>query len=171
MLRNLRFNLIHNNQSIRTIDELREYCAIEQLLIDYREGKLQRWLKALRGFNDIIVEIDCLSVENDLELAQKLVNILSIERQLFLIHQNRLIKNLHDLRKHYTIEQLLIDYYNDSLRKWLRSLPNCENLIFEIDKLSEKELEFLKLIENLFKILRINYNKIDNDIIISIIYE
>jgi len=47
MSSNRRFNLIHNNHSIRTIDDLREYCAIEQLLIDYREGKLRRWLKAL----------------------------------------------------------------------------------------------------------------------------
>jgi hypothetical protein len=83
MSSNRRFNLIHNNHSIRTIDDLREYCAIEQLLIDYREGKLQRWLKALRCFGDIIVEIDCLLVENDLEIAQGLVTILGIKQQIF----------------------------------------------------------------------------------------
>ena len=83
MSRNLRFNLIHNNQKIRTIDELREYCAIEQLLIDYREGKLKKWLKALRFFDDTIDEINCLSVENDLETAQELVRILEIKQQIF----------------------------------------------------------------------------------------
>lgn len=90
MPRNLKFNLIHNNQIIRTIDELREYCAIEQLLIDYREGKLQRWLQALRCFDDIINEINCLSVENDLELAEKLVRVLEIKRQIFEDYQAKL---------------------------------------------------------------------------------
>lgn len=90
MPKNLKFNLIHNNRIIRTIDELREYCVIEQLLIDYREGKLQRWLQALRCFDDIINEINCLSVENDLELAEKLVRVLEIKRQIFEDYQAKL---------------------------------------------------------------------------------
>jgi G3E family GTPase len=90
MSRNLRFNLIHENQNIRTIDELREYCAIEQLLIDYREGKLQRWLKALRCFDDILNKINCLSIENNLEIAQELVRILEIKRQIFEDYQAKL---------------------------------------------------------------------------------
>jgi hypothetical protein len=90
MSSNRRFNLIHDNQSIRTIDDLREYCAIEQLLIDYREGKLRRWLKALRCFDDIIVEIHCLSVENDLEIAQELVRILEIKQQIIEDYQAKL---------------------------------------------------------------------------------
>jgi G3E family GTPase len=90
MSSNRRFNLIHNNHSIRTIDELREYCAIEQILIDYHKGKLQRWLKALRCFGDTIDEINCLSVENDLEIAQELVRILEIKQQAFEDYQAKL---------------------------------------------------------------------------------
>jgi G3E family GTPase len=97
MSRHQRFNLIHNNHRIRTIDDLREYCAIEQLLIDYREGKLRRWLIALRCFDDIIVEIDCVSVENDLEIVQELVRILEIKQQIFEDYQAKLerVNNRH----------------------------------------------------------------------------
>jgi G3E family GTPase len=97
MSRKLKFYLRHNNQSIRTIDGLREYCSIEQLLIDYREGKLRRWLIALRCFDDIIVEIDCVSVENDLEIAQELVRILEIKQQAFEDYQAKLerVNNRH----------------------------------------------------------------------------
>ena len=90
MSSNRRFNLIHNNHSIRTIDALREYCAIEQLLIDYREGKLRRWLKALRCFDDILNKINCLSIENNLEIAQELVRILEIKQQIFEDYQAKL---------------------------------------------------------------------------------
>ena len=99
MSSNRRFNLIHNNQIIRTIYELREYCAIEQLLMDYFEGKLQRWLKALRGFDDIIIKIDSLSVENDLEIARGLVTILEVKQQIFEDYQAKLeqLNNRHIL--------------------------------------------------------------------------
>ena len=101
MPKNLKFNLIHNNRIIRTIDELREYCVIEQLLIDYREGKLQRWLKSSREFGNIIAEIDSLSVENDPEIAQELVRILEIKQQIFASYQTKLekINNYHIPRK------------------------------------------------------------------------
>jgi Leucine-rich repeat (LRR) protein len=140
MPRNLKFNLIHNSQSIRTIDELREYCAIEQLLIDYREGKLQKWLKALRCFDDIITNIDCISVENDLELAQELVRILEIKQQAFedyqarfLMYNNQYIKTIDDLREYCAIEQLLIDYREGKLQRWLKALRCFDDIITDID--------------------------------------
>jgi hypothetical protein len=146
MSRNLRFNLIHDNQNVRTLDELREYCAIEQLLIDYREGKLQRWLKALRGFNDIIVEIDCLSVENDLEIAQELVRILEIKQQIFEDYRAKLemqakLFQIYD----NSIEQILIDYREGTLQRWLKALECFDNIIVEINCLSgESDLEIAR---------------------------
>jgi hypothetical protein len=149
MSRHLRFNLIHNNQSIRTLDKLREYCAIEQLLIDYREGKLQRWLKALRCFGDIIVEIDCLLVENDLEIAQGLVTILGIKQQIFENYQAKLemaekrakLFQLYD----NSIEQLLIDYREGTLQRWLKALESFDDIIVEINCLSgESDLEIAR---------------------------
>jgi hypothetical protein len=149
MSRNLRFNLIHNNQKIRTIDKLREYCTIEQLLIDYCEGKLQRWLKALRGFDNIIIEIDCLSVENDLEIAQGLVTILGIKQQIFENYQAKLemaekrakLFQLYD----NSIEQLLIDYREGTLQRWLKALESFDDIIVEINCLSgESDLEIAR---------------------------
>jgi hypothetical protein len=154
MSSNRRFNLIHNNHSIRTIDDLREYCAIEQLLIDYREGKLRRWLKALRGFNNIIIEIDCLSVENDLEIAQELVRILEIKQQIFEDYQSKLemqakLFQIYD----NSIEQLLIDYREGTLQRFLKALKYFDDLIVKIDCLSvEDDLEIAR---ELVKILGI----------------
>ena len=149
MSRKLRFNLIHNNQNIRTIDELREYCTIEQLLIDlidYREGKLQRWLIALKFFGDVIVEIDSLSVENDLEIAQELVRILEIKQQIFEDYRAKLEMRAKLFQVYdNSIEQLLIDYREGTLQRFLKALIYFDDLIVKIDCLSvEDDLEIAR---------------------------
>jgi len=178
MSSNRRFNLIHDNQSIRTIDDLREYCAIEQLLIDYREGKLRRWLKALRCFDDIIVEIHCLSVENDLEIAQELVRILEIKQQIFEDYQAKLerVNNRHipakDIQDFSSIFSsisnfsVLSDFFN---RRVLRvtivtgfSNSGTTNLINEMIE-SRKDLNFFCLRNNNVNLEELQFN---NDVYI-----
>jgi tetratricopeptide (TPR) repeat protein len=78
----LKFALNHNGRPIRTLDELREHCDIDQLLKDHRDGKLRRWLEAFKNFDDLISAIDDISAQDDLELAEKLVIILDIYRQI-----------------------------------------------------------------------------------------
>ncbi|MGB5595031.1 MAG: hypothetical protein WBM62_13465, partial [Crocosphaera sp.] len=53
----LKFALNHNGIKIRTLDELRKYCNIDQLLKDYRDGKLRRWLEALKNLDNLRVGI------------------------------------------------------------------------------------------------------------------
>ena len=82
MSRKLKFALNHNGTPIRTLDELRKDCDIDQLLKDYRDGKLRRWLKALRNLDNLVAVIDDLSAEDDLEVAEELVRIIDIDRQV-----------------------------------------------------------------------------------------
>jgi G3E family GTPase len=82
MPKNRRFYLNHNQLFIRTIDDLRMNCSIEQLLLDYRDGKLQRWLKSLKCMSTEILRIEDLDRSSDLEIAEKLSQILGIEETI-----------------------------------------------------------------------------------------
>ncbi|MGB5772260.1 MAG: tetratricopeptide repeat protein, partial [Crocosphaera sp.] len=79
----LKFALNHNGIKIRTLDELRKYCNIDQLLKDYRDGKLRRWLEALKNLDNLVLAIENISAEDDLELAEELVRIIDIDRQVW----------------------------------------------------------------------------------------
>lgn len=90
MARKLKFSLIHNNQPIRTLDDLRKDCDLNQLLIDYREGKLKRWLETFRIFDNLIQTMDNSIVlvldkkkssQDDLEVAKELVEILGLNNK------------------------------------------------------------------------------------------
>ncbi|MDJ0661873.1 MAG: tetratricopeptide repeat protein, partial [Crocosphaera sp.] len=78
----LKFALNHNGIPIRTLDKLRKKCDIDQLLKDYRDGRLCRWLKAQKNSDYLISGLDNISAKDDLELAKELVKIIDIERKI-----------------------------------------------------------------------------------------
>jgi tetratricopeptide (TPR) repeat protein len=157
MSSNRRFNLIHNNHSIRTIDDLREYCAIEQLLIDYREGKLRRWLKALKIFNNVILAIDNIAAEDELDIMVELVKILDID-----------IEIAEEYKRKYLEIKCLFDTGNDLLNsgQYKEAISFC-NQSLEIDScyinaywvrgIAYSNLkEYEKAISDLNKIIELN---------------
>ncbi len=124
MARKLKFSLNHNNQPLRTLDDLRKDCDLNQLLIDYREGKLKRWLDTFRTFdnliqamdNSIVFVLDKKSSQNDLEVTKELVEILGIETKILEDYQQKIDNsrklfdsgnNYYDLKEY---EKALADY-------------------------------------------------------------
>ncbi len=101
------FALNHNGRPIWKLDELREYCDIDQLLIDYRDGRLCRWLEAQKNFDNLISSINNISAEEDLELAEELVIILDIDPQILAkVYFNRGVAYI-DLKEY---EKAIADY-------------------------------------------------------------
>lgn len=86
----VKFALNHNNEQIRTLDALRQYCDLNQLLAEYRSGKLRKWFN-VRQFPEshiLIQAIDQIadrnnhnSTQSDVTVINKLVQILNIDTQ------------------------------------------------------------------------------------------
>ena len=77
MAKTIKFNLILDNQPVRTIDELRENFSIEDMLKYFKNGFLLRWLK-VRGYEEYqaVATIDSSSHNKDIVLA--LIDIFNI---------------------------------------------------------------------------------------------
>lgn len=70
MAKTIKFNLILDNQPVRTIDELRENFSIEDMLKYFKNGFLLRWLK-VRGYEEYqaVAAIDSSSTNKNIVLA------------------------------------------------------------------------------------------------------
>ncbi|WP_301009544.1 hypothetical protein, partial [Ligilactobacillus agilis] len=77
MAKTIKFNLILDNQPVRTIDELRENFSIEDMLKYFKNGFLLRWLK-VREYEEYqaVATIDSSSHNKDIVLA--LIDIFNI---------------------------------------------------------------------------------------------
>ena len=70
MAKTIKFNLILDNQPVRTIDELRENFSIEDMLKYFKNGFLLRWLK-VREYEEYqaVAAIDSSSTNKNIVLA------------------------------------------------------------------------------------------------------
>lgn len=73
MTKAIKFNLILDGKPVRNLDELRDNFNIEDILVSYRNGLLNRWLET-RGLNEEIAALDKIS-EDDVEAAKALCHI------------------------------------------------------------------------------------------------
>jgi formylglycine-generating enzyme required for sulfatase activity/uncharacterized protein YkvS len=150
----LKFSLIHNNEQISTLDDLREHCDLDQLLIEYQDGRLVKWLNqipitdkhllidAIDQIPNQIEKINENSVSFELKIIQKLIRILDIDQQKLADYQK-----IKDFQKVYNsgnnyyesqeYEQALV-FYNQALE----IIPNqseeaikCQEIIK--DKIAE----------------------------------
>ncbi len=113
----VKFALNHNNEQIRTLNALRKYCDLNQLLVEYRNGKLRRWFN-VRQFPEsktLIEAIDQIANQrennnqnsthqSDVSLINKLVQILDIDKQKLENYQ----QNIGDFQELYNLAN---DYY------------------------------------------------------------
>lgn len=77
MAKTIKFNLILDNQPVRTIDELRENFSIEDMLKYFKNGFLLRWLK-VRKYEEYqaVAAIDSSLPNKDIVIS--LINIFNI---------------------------------------------------------------------------------------------
>ena len=137
-----RFFLNHNNQPIRTLDDLIQNCDPPQLVIDYREGKLKRWLEALRTFDNLIQAIDQISSQNDLDVAKELVEILEIETKILENYQHSR-KFFESGNKYYELEEyeMALADYSQAIQfdaNYTEAINGRDTTIAEIRKAQEK---------------------------------
>ena len=75
----IKFNLICDGESIRTIEDLRKHFSIEDVLSYFKEGFLCRWLK-VRGFNEHLEKVKQIDkMLDDKMIVKELIKIFEIE--------------------------------------------------------------------------------------------
>jgi len=125
----VKFALNHNNEQIRTLDALRKYCDLNQLLIEYRSGKLRKWFN-VRQFpesNILIQAIDQIadrnnqnSTQSDFIVINKLVQILNIDKQKLDHYQ----QNIDEFQQLYHLGN---QYYQS--QEYEKALANYEQAL------------------------------------------
>lgn len=74
-MKTIKFNLNVNNQMIRSVDELHQNFNIDDIYELYESKILQKWLR-INNENDLAKQLD--SIENESDLSEKILKILSI---------------------------------------------------------------------------------------------
>jgi hypothetical protein len=79
MAKVVKFNLICDNKAIRTLDNLRDNFCIEDILSQYRNGLLKKWL-SIRGYDDLLKQVESIPGQDDIDVALSLIKIFEVEK-------------------------------------------------------------------------------------------
>jgi len=81
MTKAIKFNLILDGKPVRDLEGLQENFDLYDLFTHYKNGVFQRWLE-VRGYNEHLKEMLCVSAKNELGLAESLVRIFGGEKNV-----------------------------------------------------------------------------------------
>ena len=97
MAKTIKFNLICDGNSIRTIDELRNNFSIEDMLEYYKNGLLLRWLK-VREYDKEYEEVKKIEEHKDMDIIKELIKIFNIdtEKEMKIEESIYILKYLND---------------------------------------------------------------------------
>jgi len=148
MAKTIKFNLICDDYSIRTIEDLREHFSVEDLLKYYSNKLLHRWLK-VRGYEVELEKIEEISDKNNLDIIKDLISIFEIETDKEIIEKNTYIFNyqieeeisLNEYKESkFKTEQIIVDYhqgYNALISAIIENknnMPKIKSLVNEMIK-------------------------------------
>ena len=78
MAKTIKFNLICDDHSVRTLDDLREHFSIEDVLSYYKNGLLQRWLQ-VRGYAAELAAVNKIQAKDEIGVAREMAKIFGLE--------------------------------------------------------------------------------------------
>lgn len=154
MAKTIKFNLILDNQPVRTIDELRENFSIEDMLKYFKNGFLLRWLK-VRGYEEYqaVAAIDSSSTNKNIVLALieifniSDVDIADVEEVASMIEYQEQTTKLNEVyaENAFDKKQIIEDYHAGYDNLILHMEENSRNVgILKADVL-QIEKEYAKL--------------------------
>jgi hypothetical protein len=166
MAKTIKFNLIVNDTPVRDLEDLRNNFSIEDILEYYQNGLLQRWL-SVRGYENLLTEVNKISGDTNLERIQQLIQTFEIEHNEQKIKEGVAIldfieerKSLLDIYKerNYKVEEIINDYHSDYEYLVFNIIQNRDNM--PVIKASIKELE-----TNYIGLFKLNYLELYNNLI------
>lgn len=168
MAKTIKFNLILDNQSVRTIEDLRENFSIEDVLEVYNNGLLQRWLE-VRGYSEILEKINDIAYDSNIDIIKRLINIFKIEIKNEKVEEGVEILEYINKRKiklqeynelNFKTQKIIEDYHleyqnliediienKDDMSKIKANIKQFEDIYFELFKCTFHKL-YYRLKEN-----------------------
>lgn len=77
MAKTIKFNLICDNNPIRTIDDLQNNFSIEDVLAYYNNQLLHRWLE-VRDYKEELEKVTAITVDKPVEVVKELIKIFGV---------------------------------------------------------------------------------------------
>lgn len=166
MAKTIKFNLILDDNPVRTIEDLRENFSIEDILELYNNGLLEKWLY-VRGYIDILEKVNAIKVDSNIEKLYKLIKIFDIECDATKIKEGIAILDYINERKllleeynklNYKTKVIIDDYhsgYNSIINDIIENKDNMPKI-----KANIKEIE-----ENYIGLFNLNYRDVYNNLV------
>lgn len=131
MAKTIKFNLICDGKSIRTIEDLQENFSVEDILKYYENGLLLRWLK-VRGYEEEYIKVLAIASQEKMEVIKELIQIFQIET-----NEEKIEENIYILQYLEERETLFKTFEQDN---------------FKVDKIiNEYSLGYRKLVDTILK--------------------
>ncbi|MGL4730876.1 MAG: hypothetical protein ACRCW0_04755 [Clostridium sp.] len=168
MAKTIKFNLILDNKSVRTIEDLRENFSIEDILELYNNGLLQKWLD-VRGYSALLEKVNSIEVNSNFEQVQELIKIFGVECDAIKIKEGIAILD-YSIERKCLLEQYskmdckakaVIDDYHSGYDSIINDIIENKDNMPRI-KASIKEIE-----ENYIGLFNLNYRDLYNNLIVK----
>lgn len=131
MAKTIKFNLICDGKSIRTIEDLQENFSVEDILKYYENGLLLRWLK-VRGYEEEYIKVLAIASQEKMEVIKELIQIFQIET-----NEEKIEENIYILQYLEERETLFKTFEQDNFK--------VDNII------NEYSLGYRKLVDTILK--------------------
>lgn len=118
MAKTIKFNLICDNNPIRTLEDLQNHFSIEDILAYYNNKLLHRWLD-VRGYTEELDKVSAITSEKSIEIAKQLIEIFhvaanqeKVEENIYILQYLEEKKELAELyrQENYQVEHIISDY-------------------------------------------------------------
>ena len=166
MVKTIKFNLICDGYSVRTIEDLQNHFSIEDIISYYHNNLLQRWL-LVRGYTSQLEAVKKIDSEDDLKIISKLIEVFEIEteqsvveKSIYILQYKKLAeKQVNDFKKNQrNLDREISNYHKEYVEVVSRILENPTNVGIikaSVQTLNEKYLSILMTdYENLFYVFK-----------------
>lgn len=120
MAKTIKFNLICDEQPIRTIEDLQNHFSIEDVLSYYDKRLLHRWL-SVRGYDKELNAVSAITSSNQMDIIRELIRIFevpvdtaTVEESIYAIQYQEERRKTHACyeAQDYKTAQVIQDYKN-----------------------------------------------------------
>ena len=156
MAKTIKFNLICDNQPIRTIEDLQSNFSIEDVLSYFDNKLLHRWLN-VRGYEEHLSRVNAITSTEHIEIAMALIAIFDVETDKKKVEESVFILQylkdkqayceLYD-KQNRKVSAVINDYkskYNDLVQKILDNPDNEAMIKANIKEITKEYGWILKL--------------------------
>lgn len=160
MAKRIKFYLILDKESVKTIEEIRENFCIQDILEYYKNGLLLRFLE-VRGYNEEFEKVKNIDKNlKDLEILKSLIDIFKIENldvknvekdlEIIAYKEEKIIKYNKYSENKFKVNEIIKNYH-------LEYCKVIENIIETKDNMSILKANALKIEKTFFRLFDLDH--------------